>query len=104
MLPINFPFFMIFHISSPKLSNAKKMLCTFFLMKENVKSNLNEERKKKHIESFIADAQTSSTAFVSSYYPSEIRSSATSLEEEVILSLLGLPSDMHKSSSGNKNL
>lgn len=49
--------------------------------------------------SFIAEAQSTSTAFVSSYYPS-VRSSASSLEEEVILSLLGLPSDMHKSSSG----
>lgn len=48
--------------------------------------------------SFIADESQSSSAFVPSYYPSD---SATSLEEEVILSLLGLPSDqMHKSSSG----
>lgn len=70
---------------------------------EIVKSNLQEEKKKFHVKkenkSFIAEAQTSSAAFVSSYYPS-VRSSATSLEEEVILSLLGLPSDMHKSSSG----
>lgn len=68
-----------------------------------MKSNLQEEKKKFHVKkenkSFIAEAQTSSAAFVSSYYPS-VRSSATSLEEEVILSLLGLPSDMHKSSSG----
>lgn len=76
-----------------------------------MKTNLQEEQKQKKNKtanrvsyqkdqkSFIAEAQASSTAFVSSYYPS-VRSSATSLEEEVILSLLGLPSDMHKSSSG----
>ncbi|XP_070506580.1 serine-rich adhesin for platelets isoform X5 [Chironomus tepperi] len=45
-----------------------------------------------------ADTQTSST-FVPSYYHPSARSSATSLEDDVILSLLGLPSDMHKSSS-----
>lgn len=56
-------------------------------------------RKHETKKSFIAEAQASSSTFVSSYYPS-VRSSATSLEEEVILSLLGLPSDMHKSSSG----
>lgn len=69
---------------------------------EETKKNYEERREKQfHIKkdkSFIAEAQASST-FVSSYYPS-VRSSATSLEEEVILSLLGLPSDMHKSSSG----
>ena len=72
-----------------------------------MESNLLEETKEKETampcqkenKSFIADA--SSSTFVSSFYPS-VRSSATSLEEEVILSLLGLPSDsdMHKSSSG----
>jgi hypothetical protein len=57
--------------------------------------------KRKNRNHFVADAQTSST-FVPSFYHPSVRSSATSLEDDVILSLLGLPSDLHKSSSGMK--
>lgn len=64
----------------------------------NVKKQF-ASKQKENKKSFIADAQTSTSTYVSSFYPS-VRSSASSLEEEVILSLLGLPSDMHKSSSG----
>lgn len=59
------------------------------------------QKKNTKKKSFIADTQTSST-FVPSYYHASARSSATSLEDDVILSLLGLPSDLHKSSSGMK--
>lgn len=69
---------------------------THFSTRKCVDQNQKVPTKNK---SFIAEAQSTSTAFVPSYYPS-VRSSASSLEEEVILSLLGLPSDMHKSSSG----
>lgn len=89
-----------FLTSSLDLNIKQLQKVVSFFMWCNVISNLKKTiPKKKPPKSFIADAQATSTALVSSYYPS-VRSSATSLEEEVILSLLGLPSDLHKSSSG----
>lgn len=91
-----------FNHSSPFSEQAKKFSHSYL---RHFKCEKNPQKKCFHTKqpkSFIADAQATST-FVSSYYPS-VRSSATSLEEEVILSLLGLPSDMHKSSSGMMNL